>query len=347
MTKSALLKLQIASLLIGIALLVYTIDRAGASDLLRHLSAIGLWGWLVILALSFVRNLVRAGSWQLSIEPAHRRTSFWAVMNVMLAGEAIKYLTATGPFLSEPAKAAMMRRRLPLLKGFSSLAIENMSYYLSVIIFTLGAVPALFWLLPVSDKQRIAGAGVAAGLLIAAALVWLSINRRSFILARAAVRLSYVGVSRERAESTGVRLRQFEENIYAFYEKRAGNFWMMLGLNISAHLINIAEILVILALMQLPPSLLAGFVIEAATKLINLAFFFVPTRAGVYESGNAIVMTGLGMAASAGVALALVRKLRALVWAAYGVAMIGVFAIKDRREAGEGADSVKQQGIHG
>ena len=103
-------------------------------------------------------------------------------------------------------------------------------------------------------------------------------------------------------------------------------------LNMSAHLINVVEVTLILALMKLPASVSAGFVIEAVTKVINMAFFFVPARAGVYESGNALVLDALGMTAAAGLALALVRKIRAFVWVGYGLVVIAFFTFRDRRE---------------
>jgi hypothetical protein len=73
---------------------------------------------------------------------------------------------------------------------------------------------------------------------------------------------------------------------------------------------------------------LLGFLVEAVTKVINLVFFFVPTRAGVYESGNALLLQSLGMSAASGVALAVIRKLRAFVWAGYGLIVIGSMSFK-------------------
>jgi len=40
----------------------------------------------------------------------------------------------------------------------------------------------------------------------------------------------------------------------------------------------------------------------------------------------------LGMTAAAGVALAIIRKLRAFVWAGYGIAAIAFITFKDRRK---------------
>ena len=96
-------------------------------------------------------------------------------------------------------------------------------------------------------------------------------------------------------------------------------------------MINVVEVYVILALLKLPGSFLIGFLVEAVTKVINLIFFFVPTRAGVYESGNALLLQALGMTAAAGVALAIIRKLRAFLWAGYGLLIIGSMTMKKRR----------------
>ena len=87
------------------------------------------------------------------------------------------------------------------------------------------------------------------------------------------------------------------------------------------------------AMMKLPATLVSSFVIESATKIINMLFFFVPTRAGVYESGNALLLQMLGMSAAAGVALAIIRKLRAFVWIGYGLVIIGMMTmIKKKKE---------------
>jgi len=99
-------------------------------------------------------------------------------------------------------------------------------------------------------------------------------------------------------------VREVEANLYAFYDERRGAFFGIFAVNMLAHLINVMEVCLILALMRLPASIAAGFVVEAMTKVINGAFFFVPTRAGVYESGNALTLKAIGLGANAGVALA-------------------------------------------
>ncbi len=121
-------------------------------------------------------------------------------------------------------------------------------------------------------------------------------------------------------------------NLYTFYARRRRAFYLIFWLNMGAHLINVIEVYVILVLLELPGTFLTGFLVEAVTKVINLVFFFVPTRAGVYESGNALLLQALGMGAAAGVALAIIRKLRAFLWVGYGLVVIGVMTLRKKEE---------------
>jgi hypothetical protein len=339
MTKSLLKWLQIVSFVAGLWLFAYLIKQTGVGNLLHYLAMMG-WGFAAIIALSAMRNFTRTASWYYAIDPAHRQIGFWSLMNVMLAGEAIKYLTATGPLLGEPAKAAMVRRQVPLIAGFSSVIVENLIYNLTVFIVMLGGLPALAWLIDVPHRLQVAAAIFAAVLVVAVGFVWMAVRGRWFILARLLEQLRRLTARRalleihnepSRFDKIISRVREVEANIYMFYEQRRAAFFVIFAVNMLAHLINVVEVCLILALMNLPASLAAGFVIEAVTKVINGAFFFVPTRAGVYESGNALTLKAIGLAGSAGVALAIIRKLRAFVWVAYGLGAIALIALKDRR----------------
>jgi glycosyltransferase 2 family protein len=341
MNKSLLKWLQIISFVAGLLLFAYLIKQPGLANIMGYLAMMG-WGFAAIMGLSVVRNLLRAASWYYAIDPRQRLISFWSLMNVMLAGEAIKYLTATGPLLGEPAKAAMLRRQVPLVEGFSSVLVENLIYNLTVFLVMLAGLPALAWLIDLPHQLQIAAYLFAAALVFVMGLVWLAVRGRWFILARMLERLRRLTARRAidqvmteppRFAKLTARVRQVEANIYAFYEDRRSAFFGIFVINMTAHLINVFEVCLILALMDLPASLATGFVIEAVTKVINGAFFFVPTRAGVYESGNALTLGALGLGTTAGVALAIIRKLRAFVWVAYGLGAIAVIACKDRRAA--------------
>jgi hypothetical protein len=57
-------------------------------------------------------------------------------------------------------------------------------------------------------------------------------------------------------------------------------------------------------------------------RIINVAFKFIPLRAGVDEGGTGQVSRVLGFARGIGETLAIVRKGRDIFWSAIGVALI-------------------------
>ena len=339
MNKTVFNAFQTASFLAGVGLFVYLVRQTGLTALAHYLGMMG-WGFALIIGLSGFRNCARAGSWYLSIEPNKRGITFWRLMNVMLAGEAIKYLTATGPLLGEPAKAAMVRHQVPLLQGFSSVLVENLIYYLTVFIFMLAGLPALAWLTEVPGNLKLAGYILMSTITLAVLVTWLAIRRRWFVLARALEQLARLTnrraseprPQRRRIEAIAIQVRAVEDNLYSFYARRRGAFYLIFSLDMCAHLINVVEVYIILALLKLPATLSIGFLVEAVTKVINMVFFFVPTRAGVYESGNALLLQALGMSAAAGIALAIIRKLRAFVWVGYGLVVIGLLMLRNNAE---------------
>ena len=69
-------------------------------------------------------------------------------------------------------------------------------------------------------------------------------------------------------------------------------------------------------------SLVDAFVLESTGRLITVVFKVVPFRIGVDEAGAALVASAIGVPVSHAVTLALVRKLRILVWNAVGLAVL-------------------------
>ena len=61
--------------------------------------------------------------------------------------------------------------------------------------------------------------------------------------------------------------------------------------------------------------------LETTGRLIVVVFKFVPYRLGVDEAGTALVARALTLDPSAGVILALVRRIRILIWNGVGLVL--------------------------
>jgi hypothetical protein len=63
-------------------------------------------------------------------------------------------------------------------------------------------------------------------------------------------------------------------------------------------------------------------VLETANRALNMAFTFVPMLVGIDELGTGLVAHGLGFSAAVGVTLAIIRKIRTLVWIAIDLVLL-------------------------
>ena len=111
----------------GIVFLVYLIVDLGPGQIAALLARIG-WGFLPLAGIYGVYQLVRAMALKLSAARPEA-VPFRDVLAIRLSGEAVQFLTSTGPFLAEPSKALLLGRRgLTKTEGFAAIAVEYLSY---------------------------------------------------------------------------------------------------------------------------------------------------------------------------------------------------------------------------
>jgi hypothetical protein len=69
-------------------------------------------------------------------------------------------------------------------------------------------------------------------------------------------------------------------------------------------------------------SFASPILIEASAKAIGIVFMFVPQQMGVAEGAYALIFDVLALPAAAGFAIALLRRIRALVVTAIGLTLL-------------------------
>lgn len=319
------------ALLLGLMLFVWLIYSIGATAILASIKAVG-FGFVVLILVSGVRHFLRAAAWWNCFEAGERRFKLFELFNVRLAGEAIRYVSFTGPLFGEPAKAALMRRHTPMVQGLSSVVVENLTYTFSAVLVTISGLILL--LANFTIHRNIKVAAIVVCLFVAAVIfvIQYHIRRRSFAFTRLMKRLEHSGVgNKEWFQRKAVGIESMEANVYNFYNHRGHSFTRVLSLQLAAHLMNIFEVYLILRFMNLDATFIIAFIIEAMMKIINFVFFFVPGQVGVFEGGNALLLAALGLGATAGVALALVEKIRTLAWTAYGLVVLAFIFRKDSK----------------
>ena len=313
--------LQGFAFLLGLGLLVYVINRVGVQPIFDALLRIG-FGFFFILALSGSRHVLRTIAMRAAVPPEHRRFNFRQAFAARLGGEAISFLTFTGPLLGEATKVALLRRRVPLTYGVPALVVDNLLYNLSVVFFILsGACVMLFsYHLPPLVYSVLLVIALVASLGIAAAA--LAAKRRIMLLTWAIDRLAQLRLSPKVILKRRQHIYHLESKVYDFYKHHPGAFFGMIACDLLAHASSVSEVYVSLRMLGYHPQVAQAYIIESLTKVINFVFAFVPGTIGVYEGGTEVVLRTLGFAAATGVALALVRKAAIVCWTSVGLIVL-------------------------
>lgn len=306
---------------VGLLLFIYFVRKAGIGDILADIRQLGA-GFLIILLLSGLRFLARAYAWTLCFESPHRLRLRHA-LRAYLTGDALGNILPLGIVVSEPAKAALVRDRVPLVAGLSAIAVENMFYSLSVALFLFGGALALLGSFHPSGALRAVSIGILVGVLVVVTGALALIRRQVKILSGTLEWLHARGMGRRLIERRRERVRAVEDRIYGFYERNQARFLPILLLEASFHLAGVMEVFITLYFVTgVAPTLLMAFILESVNRIINVVFKFVPLRVGVDEAGTGLFTGVLRLGTTIGVTLAIVRKARMLFWTAVGVAFL-------------------------
>jgi putative ABC transport system permease protein len=313
--------LQGFAFLLGLGLLVFVINRVGVQPIFDALLRIG-FGFFVILGLSGLRHGLRTIAMRAAVPKEHRRVNYIQAFAARLGGEAISFLTFTGPLLGEATKVALLRKRIPLTYGVPALVVDNLLYNLSVVFFILSGAcvmlfsyrlpPLVYWVL--LSIAIVAALGIIAAALAARRRVMLL---TWFIDLLAELRLSPKVVLKRRHH-----ISHLEAKVYDFYKHHPAAFFGMIVCNLLAHVTSVFEVYLGLRLLGFQPQVSQAYIIESLTKVINFAFAFVPGTIGVYEGGTEVILRTLGFPIAAGVALALVRKAAIVCWTSVGLLVL-------------------------
>jgi hypothetical protein len=311
--------LPILAALGGLVLFGYAVRRAGIAEILNGIGQVG-WGLLPILGLAGARFFVRACSWRLCMParpshgeggPPHGRLTIGQAFTAFVAGDAIGNVTPLGMVASEPMKVFLTRHRLATRESVASLATDNLLYAASIAaMVALGVVVALATV-PLSLAWQ-EGAITALAAAVIGAAITLRLMRGTW------------------REDSGARppwrekLADLRRSVLAFSRAQPGRLLQIFLLDLSFHALAILEVFLTLRwlLGDRSPTLAQAIVFEALNRVVTVAFKFVPFRVGIDEALSGALAPVMAVQPVAGVTLAVVRKVRNLVWTGIGLAFI-------------------------
>jgi len=339
-SRKGLTPFGILFLVAGAILFAYFVKKSGVSQIVDGIKRLGA-GFLLILAISSVRQIARSLAWTLCMEAPYR-LRFRDAFRARVMGDAIGNILPFASFVfSEPAKPALIRDRVPFMAGLSAIAIENIFYSLSVAVFIFSGMIALLLSFSLPKGLRIASIVTLGVILVVIGLGFLLIRRQMRFISGTAGFLHRRGLDVKWVEKG----RTLEDRIYGFYQRNRARFLPILMLEVCFHLAGTCEIYVALSFISplQPPTFLTAFILESVNRVITVAFKFVPLRMGVDEAGTGKVSRVLQFTEVTGVTLAIVRKARDIFWSSVGMALLVHRGLSLRTVAREAEAALAEQ----
>lgn len=308
---------------LGLLLFAYFVRKAGVSQILVGIKRLG-WGFLLILAISAVRQTVRSLAWMKCFEAPYR-LRFRDAFAARVMGDGLGNIVPLASMaVAEPSKAAFVTDRVPLMASLSAIALENIFYSLSVALFIFSGTATLLLTFPLKPALRYASFGTLAATIVIVLLGYLVIRKQLKFLSGSLSFLYGRGVARDWMGKTIPRAQTLEGRIYGFYDRNRDRLAIILALEMCFHLAGVLEVYTSLWFISdiVAPTLLTAFILESVNRVIIVAFKFIPFRLGIDEAGTGMLAKALGFTQAIGVTLAIVRKARDIFWTAIGVALI-------------------------
>jgi hypothetical protein len=316
----------------GLALFVYLFVQLGPGAVLSMVGRIG-WGAAAIALAYTIYQVLRAMALSACVRvggPLRVRDALW----IRLSGEAVQFLTFTGPFLAEPAKAWLLKGRgLTATEGFAATLTEYLSY---MFISAALSIAAFWWIL---DRGLVTGAIRSAVMTLLIVMVSflaaaaIAIASRTHLLGAVLEGISRLPGIRRRLRPDMPAVHRVEDLLLDIMHDRPGRFAGILLLESASHALHILELYVILRALEMATGIGVAALIEGATKFIGLLFFFVPGQVGASEGAHAVVFETLGFPAVAGFSIPFVRRIRAVTVAALGLVTLSLLTRAQRRPA--------------
>ncbi len=317
---------RLLGLAVAGALLVAVLVTADLDEAARLVATIG-WGALAVLALSALVPVIDTITWALALESGGwtaRRSLH--LFNARLIGEAFNAVLPAAGFGGEPVKAVLLARRLGVgyHQGSASIVLARVVNMLALIPFLIVGVALISTLpsLPTGFAWLAAGGVVWFAL---ATLILFAITRFPLSSGFAAW-LAGHRFGRGAGRLIG-HLGEVELRFRGFYAEHRARFLAAVGLSIVQWIIGALEVWLILALLGRPVSLPEAWLIESVAQVVRAAGFLIPSGLGAQEGALLLVVRLLTGPDGAGLALAVVRRLRELVWIVAGLVLALAYGV--------------------
>lgn len=319
-------KYQNAFFLFGLAVLAVMVTQLDFRQVWEGVSHAGYW-FLAVIALWGFLYIFNTGAWWIIIRSQQQTPvnfSFWWLYKITVSGFALNYATPGGLMGGEPYRIMALAPKIGTERASSSVILYVMTHIFSHFWFWLLSVPLYLFTQTVTPLV-LPLLCIVTTFCLAAIWFFLRGYKRGITVTGMSL-LSHFPMIRKWAlpffERNKERLAQIDRQIAALHNQNPHTFISAVLLELTCRFVSALEIFFILLVILPGVNFIQCILILAFTSLFANMLFFMPLQLGGREGGFLMSTDGLGMSARAGIFVALLVRLRELIWTAIGLLLI-------------------------
>lgn len=311
---------------LGIGLVAAIAWNTDLAEVGARLVDLGWKGALAVVAIYFLAFLADTAVWMAALTARRPSIRLLAQLwQVRVIGEAVNSATPLGSVGGEPVKALLLRRYfgVSLRDGIASLVLAKTAILVGLTLFLAGGFAMMLTSDRLPDTMKlVAGLGLGAFALAIAALVLVQWFR---LASRAATWVSGLRYGAGLKRSLDA-LSDMDRQLSGFYRAHRGRLIPAVLLSIANWLLGAAEVMVVMWFLGYPITFADAVMVEALTQLVRAGTFFIPMSLGAQEGALMLALGSLTGAPAIGLAVAIVRRGRELLWILLGLLLFWSFS---------------------
>jgi uncharacterized protein (TIRG00374 family) len=322
---------NVASLIIGLGTLVYMLYKTGVPVIWENILTTGLWFFPVIGSWLIIYILNALAFREIIYEKAlpHTAVSFLSVLQITITGYAINYITPFVGLGGEPYRVLQLQKRMSANKAASSVLLYYIMHVFSHIVFWIVSIGAILFLYP---SVNVLVSCFVSFCLFYFLVYWILKKYKGGLLMQTFQALGRVPFLKRKVtafvEKKQSSLREIDQHISELFQQRRRTFYASLFFEFMGRMVGCLELYFIALALHVNVSFLDSVIISAGSSLFANLIFFTPMQLGSREGGFVLALKSIGMAASVGMFMSLVTRIRELVWIFIGLLFI---PLKSRR----------------
>jgi uncharacterized protein (TIRG00374 family) len=306
-----------AAVAIGITLFIVTLVHIDLDETIASASRLGLALPLILLP-GACWHVLRTWGWAIAF-PDEARPSFSRLFRVRLAADAVGFFTVRG-LANEPLKVLLLYERVKPEVTTAAVAMERIAF--AVVGTVIAALISFFAVRHLSMPAAWEGVFtlLVVGAVILLTIAGLLARRRSGdYLGQLVTRIDRATGRRLEASRVVRFILDVEDVLLALVRGDRRRLLVLTTLASICYGLMAIEVWLVFWAIGQPIGVMEGLAVETFARLASIAAAAVPANIGTLEASNAAVVAALGL--GGGGSLALTRRVRALLWAAAGLAM--------------------------